>query len=157
MVSSPAGRLSPFLEEWRRLTSDSRILKWIKGYKIPFSESVIQRAIPKKPAWSNKERSLITDHINKLVLKGAVSKCSPCEGQFISSIFLIPKPDGSSRLILNLKKLNEFIETEHFKLEDLKIACKLVSHNCFMGKLDFEDAYYMIPIDREYKKWERPV
>lgn len=54
-------------------------------------------------------------------------------------------------------KLNEFIETEHFKLEDLKIACKLVSQNCFMGKLNFKDAYYMIPIDRKYKKYLRFV
>lgn len=97
----------------------------------------------------------IKEHIIQLISKGVINNCHSQIGQFVSSIFLIPKPDGSSRLILNLKKLNEFIETDHFKMEDYKVACKLVSHNCFMDKLDLKDAYYMIPIDKNYKKYLR--
>ena len=47
-----------------------------------------------------------------------VTRAQPTKNQFISNIFLIPKPDASSRLILNLKRLNQFIKCEHFKLED---------------------------------------
>lgn len=73
------------------------------------------------------------------------------ESIFVGCIFN-PKPDGSSRLILNLKSLNEFVETVHFKLEDYRIAYKMISPNWFMEKLDLQDAYYMIPIDERYKK-----
>ncbi|XP_033214398.1 uncharacterized protein LOC117171315 [Belonocnema kinseyi] len=64
--------------------------------------------------------------ISQLKLKGAVEECSPSNDQFISSFFLLPKPDGSLKFILNLKDLNEFIQTEHFKLEDYRTAVSLV-------------------------------
>lgn len=154
-VSRTTGRLKFHLSKWKKLTSDSRVLDWIEGYKIPFAKPVVQNMIPRESSWSQKEKMQIKEHIIQLISKGAINNCHPQIGQFVSSIFLIPKPDGSSRLILNLKKLNEFIETDHFKMEDYKVACKLVSHNCFMGKLDLKDAYYMIPIDKNYKKYLR--
>lgn len=143
------------MEEWKKLTSDSRILEWIEGYKIPFCKSVFQKSPPMEPVWSQEDKSLINDHVKKLVAKGVIGKCQPRRDHFVSSIFLVPKPDGSSRLILNLKKLNDFIESEHFKMEDYKIACKLISRNCFMGKLDLKDAYYMISVNEEHRKYLR--
>lgn len=40
-------------------------------------------------------------------------------------------------------------------MEDHKVACKLVNRNYFINKLDLKDAYYMIPIDKNYKKYLR--
>ena len=59
-----------------------------------------------------------------------------CSGQFISSYFLVPKPDGSFRFILNLKNLNTFIDTDHFKIEDLRLATRLISKNDLMTSID---------------------
>jgi len=143
------------LYRWKELTSDSRILSWIKGYVIPFSKPVLQKSKPKEPLWSIKEKAIIQDQVEKLILKGAISQCQPCRDQFLSGIFLIDKPDGSYRLILNLKDLNRFITTEHFKLEDFKVACRLISPDCFMGKLDLKEAYYLIPVDKSNRKYLR--
>jgi len=52
--------------------------------------------------------------------------CDTTEDQFILSFFLVPKSDGNYRLILNLKKLNVFVRTEHFKLEDLRAAYRIL-------------------------------
>ena len=45
--------------------------------------------------------------IKNMLTTGIVVKCDPEEGQFLSPIFPVPKPDGSIRIILNLKRLNE--------------------------------------------------
>lgn len=50
--------------------------------------------------------------------------CSHVAGQFLSTAFLHPKPNGSWRFTLNLKKLYKFVSTTHFKLEDLRTATK---------------------------------
>lgn len=56
---------------------------------------------------------------------------------------------------MNLKKLNSFIDTEHFKLEDIRTACKLISKNCFMSSIDLKEAYFSVPIADKYKKYLR--
>lgn len=88
----------------------------------------------------------MSEQIEELLKKGAVEECESCQGEFISPIFLTPKPDGTSRFILNLKKLNEFIATEHFKLEDIRTARDLLRQNSFMVTIDLKDAYYVVPI-----------
>lgn len=68
---------------------------------------------------------------------------------------MIDKPDGSKRFVLNLKNLNKFILTEHFKLEDVKVACKLVFQGFYMAHLDLKDAYFLIPVHEESRKYLR--
>lgn len=112
------------------------ILSWIQGYEITFSSPVIRNNIPIEPKYSQSEFKAYKNCLDDLLSNGAISLCQPCEGQFISSIFLIPKPNGQSRFILNLKQLNKHIKTQHFKLEDLRTALKLVSKNCYMSTID---------------------
>lgn len=93
--------------------------------------------------------------IESLLSKGAIEQCKVEEGQFLSSFFLVPKPDGSFRFILNLKELNKFINPAHFKMEDLRTAVKLVFQGSFMASLDIQDAYYLIPIHPTSRKYLR--
>lgn len=132
-----------------------RLLSWIHGYKIPFAKPVYQKSAPCQRSWSSGEKTQITSQLVQLMDKGAITLCTPTEGQFISGIFLVPKPDGSSRLILNLKELNKFIITEHFKLENLKTAMRMMSPGIFMAKIDLKDAYYVISIDISCRKYLR--
>lgn len=77
------------------------------------------------------------------------------KGQFISNVFLTLKPDGSYRLIINLKQLNEFILLEHFKIEDTKVVTQILSADDFMITLDLSDAYYLININKSDRKFLR--
>ena len=101
------------------------------------------------------EMNKIVQLVNELCSKGAVQKCTYVEDQFISPTFLVPKTDGTSRFILNLKTLNEFIDPVHFKLEDGRTVCRLLFQNCLMATLDLKDAYYSIPILEKHRKYLR--
>jgi len=41
---------------------------------------------------------------------GAVKQCDSEKDQFLSEIVLVPKPNGESRLIFNLKLLNTYLK-----------------------------------------------
>ena len=62
-------------------------------------------------------------------------------------------PDGGTRLILNLKELNEFVVYEHFKMDDIKTIINMVTRNCFMVTIDLKDAYYSVAISRLFQKF----
>ena len=61
------------------------------------------------------------------------------------------------RMILYLKSLNEFVAYQHFKMDDIQTAVKLVRPQCFMVSVDLKDAYYSVPVapeDRTFLKFE---
>ena len=68
------------------------------------------------------------------------------EPEFISNIFIRPKKNGSHRLILNLRDLNDFIEYHHFKMDTIETVIGLMRPNCFMASLDLSNAYFSVPI-----------
>lgn len=131
------------------------MLGYVKGYKIPFNCSVVQNREPTEPSFSLDEILHINLELNKLLLAGAIIKCEDVPGQFISNIFLTPKSDGTFRFILNLKKLNKFVITHHFKMEDIRTVSKLISKNDFMANIDLKEAYFFIPIHSSSKKFLR--
>nr|CAH7765682.1 unnamed protein product [Callosobruchus chinensis] len=154
-VCSMVGRLRNFLPKWKEITQDKRILSWILGLKIPFVIKPTQSLQPSERHWSDSEKITLRASVQELLAMGAISKVSHCKGDFISSIFLRPKPDGSRRLILNLKSLNKFIRVEHFKLEDQRTVCNIIQKHFFMSTLDLKNAYYLIAIDKSYRKFLR--
>lgn len=104
-------------------------------------------------SWSQGELGEIQKEVNRLLSIGAIVACEPVEGQFISSFFLVPKPDSSNKFIINLKALNNFLASEHFKMEDIRTVCKLVWPDVYLGSIDLKDAYFLIPLHKDYRKF----
>lgn len=150
-----AGRLFYYLDCWKSITSDPIILDWVKGYKIPFSSCPVQFNVPLNSHFNKSDHSTISSEINKILDLGAIIPCGPLPDQFLSSIFLLPKKDGSHRLIINLKNLNKFIVTSHFKMDDIRTVCKLLCKGDFLCTLDLKHAYFLLPIHSDFKKYLR--
>ena len=91
--------------------------------------------------------------IKNLLRKGVIKKCQHEEGEYISPIFLTSKSDGSFRMILNFKKLNDHMPYIHFKMETIKSVINLVTQNCFMAKIDIKDADYSTVILPEHQNF----
>ena len=154
-VSKHSGRLRFFESSWREITNDEIILEFVKGYQIPFSCKVFQGKRPNVSNFINTEFRDCFVAVKDLMDKGSVRECRPCKGQFISSYFLIDKSNGQKRFILNLKKLNRFINPPHFKLEDHKTVTRLLTPNCYMASIDLKDAYLLVPVAEKYRKYLR--
>lgn len=130
-------------------------MNWIQfGFSIPFESQVSQTYVP-HTCWSISEMNDMTTAIKNLIALGACSPCDPSENEFISTIFLAPKPNGGKRFILNLKKLNNFVVKLHFKMEDHRTAVKLLPKNGYMATIDLKEAYFLIPVCDSDKKYLR--
>lgn len=150
-----AGRLQYFYLQWTQITDDPTLRSWIKGYKIPFTSTPIQFDSPCSMPKSEQEHYEYIKTIKNLIDINAISQCYHEEGEFISSVFLVPKPNGDKRFILNLKLLNKFIKTNHFKMEDYRTAIKLITKKCYMASVDLKDAYFFINVAKCHRKYLR--
>ena len=148
-----AGCIAYQLSKWEKITSDPEILSTVSGLVLDFSEETDYKSsvIPSK--FSPKEEMFLSVGIKNLLCKGVIKKTQHEEGEYCSPNFLAPKSDGSFRMILNLKKLNDYISYLHLKMEIIKFVLNMVTPNCYMAKNFIKDAYYSIPILPEHQKF----
>ena len=85
--------------------------------------------------------------------KGVIVESTHEPNEYISPIFLRPKKDGSHRLILNLKSLNQSVVYQHFKMDTIWTAIRMMRPGCYMASIDLKDAYYSVPINKDYQKY----
>ena len=111
---------------WCKYTSDEWILETISGYKIEFTQLPCQNKIPNEIPFSDEQASIVNEEVSKLLQKGAIKLVEKSDDQFISTIFIVPKKDGTSRPVINLRYLNEFVEYHHFEQENLSFALDLI-------------------------------
>ncbi|KAG8539065.1 hypothetical protein GDO81_021527 [Engystomops pustulosus] len=106
---------------------------------------------------SRENREAMFTEVRTLIQKKVLCQVPLAEqGQgFYSNLFLVKKPGGSLRVILNLKPLNRFLMVPKFKMETLKSAVNLLFPGCFMASIDLADAYYHIPIHQDFQKYLR--
>ena len=146
------GKLKNYLPAWAAMTSDPIILDAIKHYHIEFISQVpMQVHEPRQINCSTTEREIIRQEISKLLLKGVIEIAHNPDSGFVSNVFVTPKKDGSYRMILNLQQLNEFVVYQHFKVDNIQTALRLVRPQCFMASVDLKDAYYSVPIALEHR------
>nr|CAI5867276.1 unnamed protein product [Callosobruchus analis] len=149
-----AGRLKHFVTVWNQITNNRKVLQWVQGVVIPFKDKPCQ-TFRKFAKLNVSEMDLYRKLIDDLWAIGAISECQYEPGEFLSTHFLIKKSNGKARFILNLKELNYFIETPHFKIEDYRSVLKLITQNSFLASIDMKDAYYMVPVHNSSRKYLR--
>ena len=124
-----AVRLKYFPSVWMEITSDRTILDIVEHFHLEFTKNPHQQ-YPKPPIKLNSEEAAISDgEIQQLLGKGVLEETDLTYGQFVSTIFLRKKKNGSYRLILNLNGLNASIEYRHFKMKSLTCAIQLIKKN----------------------------
>ena len=147
-----AGRLLHFLPHWRQITSDPDILMTVAGYKLSFTSPPHQTSAKAYLTFSRHESEKVDSKVALLREKGVLHVACPVPDQFVSSLFLVPKRDGNSRAVINLKDLNVFLQYDHFKTEGIHLLRHLLQPNDWLGKIDLKDAYFVVLIWRDHRQ-----
>ena len=84
--------------------------------------------------------------VNKTSLEtGNSTVGTSAEAGFLSNIFLVPKKDGGQRPVINLKALNQFVNTEHFKMEGIHTIKDLLRQGDWLKKMHTLPSPYIRP------------
>ena len=111
------GQINTRYQSWAKLTSDPDILQAVKGVKIQIESNPNTTAESRQRQFTAEINKAVDDEIQKLLKKEVIAESAFEPGQVISPILVRPKKDGSYRMILNLKALNEHVEYKKFKME----------------------------------------
>ena len=145
-----AGHLPFFIKNWLNITQDPTILEIVQGYQIQFHSPPIQKTVP-RPSLQNCK--LVSEEIEALLQKGAIKRVHFNDQAFYHRIFLVAKKGGGQRPVLDLSPLNKFVQTEHFKMENLMTIKSLINKGDYMINIDLTDAYLTVPIHQTSQKF----
>ena len=118
-VVTCAGNLANHIANWRGITTDPWILEAVSGYSLELASQPYQLFTPSPINFSDSESAAVQSEIQNLLDKGAIEHVEYTQGEFISTLFLVPKKSGDLRPVINLKRLNFFVQKIHFKMENI--------------------------------------
>ncbi|KAK4513662.1 glycosylphosphatidylinositol anchor biosynthesis [Mucor velutinosus] len=146
-IDPVGGRLSKYFQHWTNITKNSFVLNTVQhGYYIPFHTTPPTTTTPTSiTPFSAEQATLIDQAIQDLLAKSAIEPVSPQQVQqqpgFYSSMIVIPKKNGGVRPVFNLKRLNQFLEAPHFKMETIKEVSLMIKPNDYLVSIDLSDAF----------------
>ena len=157
-VSPVGGRLSNFVEGWKRITNDPYVLSIVaKGYRLRFTSPLLLRQIrweirsPQDP----KEVLGMREQITLMLQKNAITEVPPDSPGFYSNVFLVRKASGGWRPVIDLKNLNAHIHAPHFRMFTTSSVLSSVEKGDYAFKIDLQDAYFHVPIHPSSRKYLR--
>ena len=131
-----AGRLALFQKNWECISNDPWVINCILGYAIDFAQTPYQQHPPKELTFPHEEELSLDSEVQKMLDKHAIQLIPSNQANkgFHSQLFTVPKKDGGTRPIINLKKLNSFVQTVHFKMEGTYMLRDLLKTGDWMTK-----------------------
>ena len=127
------------------------------GYQLDFnSHPPLRRPIRAHLALARDQTQAMEAEIESLLEKQAIVRLTPpLSPGFYSSVFVVPKKDGGWRPIINLKELNRYVISPHFKMENISNLKDVILPRDWMCKIDLKDAYLSVPMHRSNWKFLR--
>ena len=149
------GRVSRFTTNWAKISQDPWILETVSGHRLELAGTPTQERVPGSPVMDPVKAELLSEEVQSLVSKGAITSITDDGDGYVSQLFLVPKSDGSWRPVINLQGLNQFVSAQHFKMESVRTVKATIQKGDWLLKLDLKDAYLSVPIHREHQKYLR--
>ena len=150
------GRLRFFKPYWKMFCTDRYVMRLLSGIKIPFKNGKIPHQVREQPELSmtDAERRFVDNHLLELLQEGCIKKLEvPLPHGWVSNIFLVPKPNGRFRMILNLKKLNEYVVYTKFQLNQIQKVLDMVLPHDYLCSLDLVSAFSHLYVDKRYHRF----
>lgn len=101
---------------------------------------------------STTDKLAVNEAISKFLEAGIVERSPIQDKGFLSNFFTIQEAKKRGP-ILNCQKLNQFLQYEHFKMEEVPALREILEKNDYMYRIDLKDAYVMVPIHPHSRKF----
>ena len=135
-------------EEFPEVLTPTLGLTHLLEYKIRLTDSKIVRSHPYK--FAPPKMTILREKVQELLEQGVIE---PSHSSYASPAFLVPKPGGKQRMVIDYRKLNSNIEVDSVPLPDLHSAFDWFSGARYFTIIDLNAAYHQIPLAKESRPY----
>ena len=127
-------------QAWCELGISDTLKSWIsRGVQIPFIDQPQSFVLPNHKL-SKAQVQFVDTEIKELLAYGSIEKCSH-KPFCVSPIGVVPKKSGKSRLITDLRRLNQHCRKSTFRYEDIKDVANTIQPNDLLITADIKNGF----------------
>ena len=148
-----AARVRAQLHQWRAIGASPQVLDWIKnGVRLRW-----RAGGPPKPfnhgeaTFDPTESAFIDKEVARCLATGAWEPAT--SSKFVSRAFLVPKPGGGFRLVVDLRTVNAHCVDLPCRYETLKTLRRLARPEDYLFSFDLSDGYHCVGIAPEHRQY----
>ena len=145
-------------ETWQLWGADAWVVQVLHfGYQVPFRFLPPLSHVPLPlPSYSPSSiRGLaLTAEVSDLLAKEAIELAPPSPG-FYSRLFVTSKVTGGWRPVVDLSRLNGFVDVSHFHMETTQTVLQSLREGDCLVSLDLQDAYLQVPVHPASRRYLR--
>ena len=143
------GQISNCIHEWRKITDNETVLRWVEfGVPLDFN-SVPVRFEEKNNCFSVHEREFLESEIPKLLASGCIKKVDK-KPFCVSRISCVPKADGSYRLVTDLRLLNNYLKDRKFVYEGIDEVLSFIEPEDRLVTADIKNGFFHVTVAEEF-------
>lgn len=140
------GSISAHWRAWRKYGAPRLLVQWLRnGVPIRW-----KTAPPRKGVEAMKQSKEMLEVLREQIQAGAFIKNPEA---IPAPTFLIPKKDGTQRLIHDLRSINKHIEVPHFTLTGARSAAQVVRASNWIATLDMRHGYQQVALEPSARKY----
>lgn len=142
-------RLRACAQYWETLGANKMVLDWVhRGYCLWFqNECPIIRGINQPSCYEPEQKQFVTDSVESLLARGVIGKWDTGkwgEPRVISPLKVVPKKGNLWRLILDLSRMNRYLQFPRFKYESVSMVRDVFELGDWLFTWDLKDGYWHV-------------
>ena len=128
------------------------------GYCIPFLQPLSMELIPMPSYAPTSIKGAALEEVTlALIAKGAVGLAPLPTPGFSSRLFVVWKPSGSWRPVIDMSLFNRFMDFSHFRLETIQSVLMSVRQGDWVASVDLREAFLQVPVHPQSRRFLRFV
>ena len=122
-------------------------------YHMELEENAVPKISPTK-LLPFSMHDAVHSEIERMVQMGVVEKIDENEpSEWLNTLVVVEKPDGSVRLCLDPRNLNKVVKREHYQMPTAEAIMAKMKGAKYFSKLDASSGYWQIQVDQESSKY----
>ena len=155
----PGSKLQNYYKVWQKMGANPRVVTLLQnGYSLDFRIRPKMSKIPLVISRYKAEvkQKILNQNVVEMIQKKAIVRVQkPTTLGFYSRIFIVPKPGGKWRPVIDLSALNKYLNVPTFKMETAEKIRNSLKTNEWVCSIDIKDAYFHILIHQNSQKYLR--
>ena len=138
---------------WHEIGASQTVLHWIEhGVPLVFSTPPLP-SVQQNQVYTLSQERFVDQEIENLLQAGSINQCTREDLICILPIKCVPKPGQKWRLVIDSRKVNNYIECDKFTQEGIESVSEQIQEGDQLISIDLKNGFHHVKVQKRFRKY----